>query len=342
MNLGAWNAVFAVPSVVVDKHIKLAGAAQLKVLLWTLRHAGEPFETEDIATALSMHPADVHDSMQYWIETGLIVEQSNALRPANAAPAASAAPTAPAAARSSPPAEAKAAAPEPPAEHRPRPLSRPQKPDSLYVSKRIAECSDLASMVQEAQMILGKTISNGDCATLIMLHDNDGLPADVILMLLQYAVSIGKSNMRYIEKVGVSWAEEEIDSHEKAERKIRRLGEMRQAWRQVEQVVGLEQRSPSAKEAEAASRWVCEWSFSPEMIRLAYDRCVDAKGKYIVGYMDSILRRWQSEGIKTPQQAMAEQRPKTRASAGGGYAPSYDIEAYERTSIFDDYHNEKE
>ena len=33
LNLGSWNSVFAVPSDIVDKHLKLAGAVQLKVLL---------------------------------------------------------------------------------------------------------------------------------------------------------------------------------------------------------------------------------------------------------------------------------------------------------------------
>ncbi len=47
INLGNWNSVFAVPSAVVDEHIKLAGSAQLKVLLWVLRHAGEEFSAED-------------------------------------------------------------------------------------------------------------------------------------------------------------------------------------------------------------------------------------------------------------------------------------------------------
>ena len=38
LNLGAWNSVFVVPSILVDQHIKLAGAVQLKVILWVLRH----------------------------------------------------------------------------------------------------------------------------------------------------------------------------------------------------------------------------------------------------------------------------------------------------------------
>ena len=56
-----------------------------------------------------------------------------------------------------------------------------------------------------------------------MLHDTDGLPVGVIIMLMQYAVSVGKGNIKYIEKMAISWANEEIDTVEKAENKIRTL-----------------------------------------------------------------------------------------------------------------------
>ena len=64
--------MFACPSSIVDNHIKLAGAAQLKVLLFILRHAGENFTIDDIASFLSMNPADVKDSLLYWKETNVI------------------------------------------------------------------------------------------------------------------------------------------------------------------------------------------------------------------------------------------------------------------------------
>ena len=38
LDAGAWNSVFAVPSSVVDKYIKLADGASLKLLLYLLRH----------------------------------------------------------------------------------------------------------------------------------------------------------------------------------------------------------------------------------------------------------------------------------------------------------------
>ena len=81
MNLGSWNSVFAVPGDIVDKHLRLAGAAQLKVILWTLRHAGEEFTIDDISSALYMSAADVRDSMLYWKETGIICENEGVIEP---------------------------------------------------------------------------------------------------------------------------------------------------------------------------------------------------------------------------------------------------------------------
>lgn len=331
INLGNWNSIFAVPTSVVDKHIKLAGSAQLKVLLWILRHAGENFTIEDLADSLSMHKADAKDAMQYWIETGIIINKYNELCPSEFQ--------------------------EPVKENinkedklenskvnkvelkkSKRAPSRPQQPDPSYVAKRISESEDISYLMQEAQVILGRMISNADCATLLMIHDNDGLPIDVILMLLQYAISIGKKNMKYIEKVAISWSEEEIDNLEKAEKKIRDLNLRNSAWRKIETIMGIDHRSPTAKEAEMSNRWINEWKYKDEMIREAYERCVDAKGKYIASYIDSIIKRWYKNSITRIEQAIEE---KAQSSNKQSYSkeqntPSYDIEEYENYSIFDD------
>lgn len=79
VNCGVWNSIFAIPCDVVDKHIKLAGSAQLKVLLFILRYAGQNISTDKIAQALSMNELDVKDSMQYWIETKVISVPNSSL-----------------------------------------------------------------------------------------------------------------------------------------------------------------------------------------------------------------------------------------------------------------------
>ena len=76
INLGMWNSVFAVPTQVVDQHLKLAGGVHLKVLLWLLRHAGTEVDIADISKTLGIGTADIKDAMQYWAAAGLITDFS--------------------------------------------------------------------------------------------------------------------------------------------------------------------------------------------------------------------------------------------------------------------------
>lgn len=329
VNLGSWNSVFAVPCSVVDKNLKLAGSVQLKVLLWTLRHAGQPFQVQDVAGALGIDPADVKDAMQYWQEAGLFSAEESS---ANALPPQPQIQNAPKPETSA----ANAATPES-AKTR-RVLSRPQKPDTKFVAKRMEESTEISCLMQSAQQILGRLISGGESATLLMIHDEFGLPSDVIAMLLQYAASIGKANMRYIEKMAMNWADEEINTHEKAEEKLRRLAECRQAWRKVEQAIGMPHRVPSTKEEAFANTWVNEWNFGSDMIREAYDRAVDAIGKFSASYMNRILERWKKANISTVLEAEREKMERMAArTKGKNNTFSQELEEFERSGVFDNF-----
>ncbi len=330
INLGEWNSVFAVPCSVVDKHIKLAGSVQLKVLLWELRHAGESFEPQDIANVLCIDKADVNDAMLYWQETGLFTAKDSELVPGKEAPLESKVPA--------PEVKQKPALEIKPEVNQHKILSRPQKADNAFVAKRMCESTEIACLMQEAEQILGRLISNGDSATLLMIHDDFGLPADVITMLLQYVVSIGKANMRYIEKVAMNWADEEITTHEKAEEKLRRLDESQKAWRVVEQALGIVHRAPSTKEQTLAAVWITEWHFSSALIHEAYERSVDNTGKFSVGYMNKILERWYKEGIATLEQAQKDKENRAAArKSDKPTKPTFDIAEYERSNVFDNF-----
>lgn len=373
VNHGAWNAVFAVPSSLVDQHIRLAGALQLKVLLWVLRHAGERFTPEMIAEAVGASAADVRDAMQYWTITGLLSEtaaqdddapsaaapapqkstpdahtpaslsEPAANPPARQAPAGNAAQTAAAsapnfsapAALSAAPAAASAASPAAaPNAAFPAPRRIP-KPDGLFLAKRVSESEELSCLMQEAQVILGRALSPGLSSGLLMLFDDYGLPADVILMLLQYAKSRGRDNTSYIESVGKSWADEGINSHERAEQKLRRLDETALAWRRLQTLLGIDRRSPSRREEQFASAWITDWKFSDALIREAYNRCIDATGKMKLSYMNKILEGWHLKGISTLEAAQAEQqavRDRNRKKAQPR-AVTYDLDALEQMDL---------
>ncbi len=47
-------------------------------------------------------------------------------------------------------------------------------------------------------------------------------------------------------------------------------------------------------------------NFTTDMIREAYERCVNATGKLSLHYMNKILERWHKAGITTPKGAVLE------------------------------------
>ncbi len=336
LNLGAWNSVFAVPSAIVDRHIKLAGAAQLKVILWMLRHAGENFEVEDVAKALSMHEADVRDSMQYWIETGVIREHNNTFTPSPLEDE----PVLPQETEKEETSVESAAQTETKAAIKPalgkRPLSRPEKPDYKYLCERMEQDDSVAFLMQSADEIFGRMIGNNEKAVLLMIHEYDGLPVEVVIMLLQYAVSIGKGNMRYIEKMAISWSDEEILTLEAAEKKIKKLNESRLAAKRVQRIFGQDEHSPTERETELADRWINQWHLSDEVLRAAYEACVDTKGKFIPSYIAGILDQWFHSGTRDISQIRNARKEKKKKSAAKGYEPTYDIAEYESTSVIDE------
>jgi len=326
--------VFACPASVVDNGLKLASENQLKVILYILRHGGEKITDEDISEYLGIHSQDVRDAIEYWIDKGLFVSVGEELRVS-----------------------------EKPEIHKlfsdnllidtdgsqvvaknedkPRPVSRPQKPEYSYVRERIEGDKNLSLLMDEASTMLGKLLSRPDMATLLMLHDTDGLPVEVLLMLLQHCVNIGRPNMRYIEKTGISWGNEGIVTLALAEEKIKSYSESTSAWNTVAAVFGIKiSGTPTQKQLEYAGRWINEWRFSEEMLRLAYERCVDKHSEVKLPYINGILKRWNEQSLRKAEdvyKADAElSNKKNKATEDSVNTASYDIDAYESKSIFDD------
>ena len=182
--------------------------------------------------------------------------------------------------------------------------------------------------MKESQSILGRPISNLDSAALIMFHDTDGLPVSVILMLLQYTVSIGKSNMRYIEKVASSWGKEGIDTIEKAENKIKNLQDREKSWITVRNLLQLGSRAPTNKENEYCFNWINNLKIPLDLIKQAYDKCIDMKGKYIVGYIDAILKDWVNKNIRNLEDLKKYNLKNNYSKGKEESKTSYNIDEY--------------
>ncbi len=277
-----YQKVFVLPQAVVDQHIKLAGALQLKVLLWLYYHQESISDLEAIALDLGATTSDVQDALQYWIVNGLIETTENDCDPIKEAPALV---TASAAKVSNPI----------------TPPVRSQKPSRSEVAQRGQESEEVSWLLCEAQNKFQRTLSFAESSTLIWLMDTYGLSPAIILMVVEYAISVDKCNIRFIESTAIRWAKDEIDTVAKAEEHLIKLEQSRSDWNMICRCFGVEKRKPSKQEEIYISRWLHEWHFDFEMLKAAYDQCVNNTGKISFPYISKVLEQWHAAGYRKPE-----------------------------------------
>ena len=307
------SSVMAIPTAAVDRALRLAGVAQWKVLLWFSRHGR--FDVTQCAAATGLSVADCRDAMLFWVETGVV--QKTGEEPPSTEPAV-------------------VSTPQPPSRPAPQKPVRPTFPEVVTRQKNSAEFDYL---LKTAEQRLGRTITPGEMESFLYIYDTVGLPVEVILMILVYAVENGKVKARsglrtYLEKVALSWAEQGIVTVALAEEELCRQ-ERRHAVRDHIQALFSLTRPLTLLQVEAAQQWVDEWHFSDEMLLVALAKCREKTGNFNVNYISRVLESWLADGISTPEQAAAAATPRHRAGAkpllSDNNHPS-DSEDYERAA----------
>ncbi len=310
INPAVFGSMFAVPSQVVDNNLKLASASQLKTLLWVFRHASEPIDPAVISKEINYAESDVCDALTVLCEWGVLNSDSTPVKkmPLPEAPVLTAT-------------EKKKELPE----------LAPVKPTYEQVAARCTESPEIAHMFSDIEQLLGKTLGYDSQCILLMMHDQYGLPVEVIYMLISYCVSIGKANLAYIAKVGKTWGEKEIDTIEKADEQIKTLNLCLGVWKQFATLAGIPNPKPTSSQAAYLNTWTVELKFSVDMIYLAYEEMLDHSGKINFAYMNKVLMNWHEKGLKTPEdvekdkQAFREKNQKKKDTD-----TSYDMAEFNR------------
>jgi DnaD/phage-associated family protein len=189
-----------------------------------------------------------------------------------------------------------------------------QKPSRSEVARRGEESEEIAWLLCEAQNKFNRTLSFAETSTLVWLMDTQGLPPAVILMVIEYAASVEKCNIRFIESTALGWVKNDIITVEKAEVHLTELEQSRTEWNLICRTFGLDKRKPSKQEEIYCSRWLREWKFSVKMLKAAYDQCVNNTGKVKFQYINKVLEEWHKAGFKTPNDI--ENNPKPASSSG--------------------------
>ena len=329
LDAGCYGNIFAVPSAVVDNYIKLASGSAVKVLLYILRNNGRNVSSTEIAAAINIDPDDVKDAFNFWEGVGIIgskasapgipaevtksVPQSNPSesKPVSAPQTVNGAVTENVPVKANPPVAQVSSA------------SFQRTPSEL---QQLCSTSEMKAVLDMAQQVLGSTINHTMMRSIIWQHEYLGLKPDVILMLLTYCASIGKTSTTYIDTIAVDWSQNDINTAEKADAEIARRIASHSFTAKMTTEFGLK-RKPTPEQQMIFDEWITK-GFDTDLIACACERAVDQGKPLTVKYVNGILGNWEKAGIKTREQAKSEFSNKKTATYNPN-APkkkaSYDI-----------------
>lgn len=341
IQLGSWQSVFAVPADIVDKHMRLAGSTQLKTILYLLRHSGEPFDAALISGAIGIDEGDAQDALDYWVNCGLLQKDADVLSPSSYVNSTTVQPSLATPVESSSVTVSPATPIAEAASETKKSNPTPKRREHIRYSYEecigmMADDEEIPQMLRVLEGIMNKQLNHSEISVFITLSKWYGMESSCVCMLAEYCRSIGKGTVGYIETTGEEWVHEDILTVERADEKISRCRAVNSAWGHIRSLLDIPMRAPTKAEKDCSYQWVEEWSIDDSLVKLAYDRCIDRKGKLSFPYMRGIIEKWHNSGIINAEQALAAEASREipnkkehgvkKEKSSGTYSRTYDLE----------------
>lgn len=315
LNPSYYGSVFVTPKIIVEKYIKMASFCALKSLLWILNNQGGNFSVEEIAKAVGSSQADTKEAVEYWISEGILIKNGDSSPVPSPTVSDSHLKNEEVKSENKSATEVK--------EKPSAPEIKLVRPTYEQVSQRIAEDDNIAGLLNQAQIMLGKSLGFNNQSAFIQMYDDYGLSVEVILTLIQYCINIGKKSTAYMLSTAKIFYEKDIDTLEKANEFIDRNKKIMKIYEEFCQFTGISAPTPTPKQTDYFLNWD-DMGLSVEMMVLAYNETIDRKGKINFNYTNKILENWHENGYKTPDD-VKNAREAYKKQKQGTSERSYDI-----------------
>lgn len=303
-----------IPRYFIETLMPFANPTFVKVYLYAFMLACDNLSIENsfIASQLGILESDVVGAFSYWQSVG-IIRMDNASVEFLAMPDAQGAqPVQPSpmqyqhTVQPIPQAPVQTAPPvptPPPAMQTGTQLPPEKSYNNTEVANAIRENEILSEIFVVAQSMLGKPLNPQDTTTLYSFYDWLGFQPEIILLLLDHCVSMGKTSMKYIEKVALSWHEQGLFTADKVTEYLENAQNKKTFLYNVRKILGILDRNITSFEENYINTWCEVYKMSEEMVALAYEYCVMQTQKLSMQYMDKIMKRWHEQGITTVEAA---------------------------------------
>lgn len=167
----------------------------------------------------------------------------------------------------------------------------------VYTDAQVAELmetDEIKWLMNIIEIYLERLLTPTDVQLVLFIYETLGFSTELIMHLYEYCVSKGKKNPAYIEKVAIAWAEEGIDSIDKAEVSTSKYNTNYNA---ITKAFGLN-RQLGDIEKQYIDKWANGFKFEISIIVEACNRTLLRTGKPDFKYADKILENWHNKGVK--------------------------------------------
>ncbi len=178
---------------------------------------------------------------------------------------------------------------------------------------RLSTNNDFKWITTIVQNFLKRPVSSAETELLMYLYDNLQFSRDLILYLYEYCCTSGKTHVKYVQTVALSWAEQNISTPEQAKAASTSYNA---TYTAISKAFGLG-RTLGAVEMKYIDQWSHEWKFELAVILEACSRTLLRTQKADFKYADSILSNWHKNGIHTLQEVQSADEQFAKQKAAG-------------------------
>lgn len=168
----------------------------------------------------------------------------------------------------------------------------------------LAELSDETNngMLKDIEKLVGRPLSPTEFTSYLSWKKDFGFSSELILLLIEYCASKGKTNHRYIEKVAIAWNQMNIKSIDDAQNYIRKTEDKWITYREILKFLGIRNTEIMKPQEDMLEKWTTTYNFSLDVIKKACDICFQRLNRADFKYIDGILSSWNKDNLKTIKQ----------------------------------------
>ena len=183
--------------------------------------------------------------------------------------------------------------------------------------------NDFKHLYAEVQRLLGRALNTEELKILLGFVRYLGLPGDVICVMICYCKerarnrgSLRNPSLRTIEKEAYNWAEQGIDTMERAAAFIQAQNVRTSRLGKLLQIMQIRGRNLTPGEEKFACAWL-DMGFDDDALALAYERTCLNTGGLNWAYMNRILTRWHEAGLHTIAKIKTgDKKPEPKGAVG--------------------------